>query len=509
MSDPRPDGQTQATTEAALPSAALADTAMSAGEVRGRSMRGVAAVAVRGLGVRLAGLATSVVLARLLVPADFGVLAFGSTLILVGGFLTDAGLAAQLVRGSTAPTRRELSAVLGFQLGVTLLIVGVASAVLVRLGTEGAVTALMLWALVPATFRVPASVQLERDLRFTAVAVAEVLETVVYAVLAVGLVVLGAGVWGVAAATVLRSFVGAAVVQRAAPQRILRPRLDRAAVTPLLAFGLTFQLGSVLALVRDQGVNLLTVGIGSTVVLGYWSVAQRVMLVPFLLFESLWRVSYPAVARLLEAGHDVRDDLSRSLVLGSFLTGLVVVPLAVSASVLVPTVFGDQWDSIIPVIPLACAGLAISGPVSAVGAGFLSAVGRVRLVALGQGATMVPWAVLLPLLLPRIGVVAHGVAWAAACVVDAAVLAWALQRHAGIAVARSALPAALGAIAVGAAALGVAAATDGGTIVVLVLVVGSTALYVALAPVLAPGALQDARRVARQLPLRRKRTAGS
>lgn len=487
----QPAGNGAATQDGA--SAGAAST--SAAEFRDRSVRGVAAVALRGAAVRAVGLVVNIVLARLLLPSEFGLLAFGLTLLVVGTLLTDAGVGANLIRTTTPPTRQQLSAVLGLQLGVTVVLAVSATAFLLPGGCEQHVTAVMLWALVPATFRVPATVQLERDLRFKAVAVAEVLETLAYAVLAIGLVLLGAGVWGVAAATVLRSVVGATALQRSAPMRVLRPTADWSAVAPLLTFGLVFQLGYVLVLIRDQGVNLVTLALAGTAGLGYWSLAQRVMLVPFLLFESLWRVSFPSVARLLEAGHDVRADLTRALSLGSFLTGLIVVPLAVAAPVLVPLVFGERWVPVVPVIPLAAAGLMLSGPLSAVGAGFLTATGRVRLVALANGASILPWAVLLPWLLPRFGVTANGIGWFGACVADALVLGFALQRYGKVPVLRSTGPTAGCAALVGAAGLGLVMARHLSVVPGLGVAVLSTALYLALAGLLARRALIDLMRL--------------
>lgn len=468
---------------------------LSVAELRDRSVRGVAAVVLRGVGVRSVGLVVSIVLARLLMPRDFGVLAFGTTFLVVGTFLTDGGLGAQLVRSPEPPTRHQLSSVLGFQLAVTLALLLVATALLLPGGHEHRVTAVMLWALLISTFRVPGSVQLERSLQFRSVAVAEVLDNTFYAVLAIGLVLAGAGVWGVAAATVLRPLAGATVLQRAADMTVLRPTLDWPTVAPLLPFGLAFQLSYVVVLVRDQGINLLTAAVGGTTALGYWSLAQRIMLVPFLLFESLWRVSYPTVARLLEAGHDVREDLSRALVLGSFLTGMVVVPLSVAAPALVPAVFGSRWEPMVPVVPLAAAGLLVSGPLSAVGAGYLTATGRLRVVILAQTATVVPWAVLLPLLLPSRGVTANGLAWLTASLVEALALGWALRRYAHVPALRSAGPTVLTALGAGAAGLAAVVGWHLSLVPAVGVVLLSTLAYLGLGLVVARSAIGDLWRV--------------
>jgi len=56
------------------------------------------------------GLVVNIVLARLLLPSEFGLLAFGLTLLVVGTLLTDAGVGANLIRTTTPPTRQQLSA---------------------------------------------------------------------------------------------------------------------------------------------------------------------------------------------------------------------------------------------------------------------------------------------------------------------------------------------------------------------------------------------------------------
>lgn len=457
------------------------------------------AVALRGLTVRALGLLGSVILARLLLPSDFGLLAFGFTIVAVGSFLTDAGLAAGLIRSPSPPTREQLAALLGLQLTVSTVLIALAAVPLWQSGTGGRVGLLMLLSLIPGAFRVPAVIQLERDLDFGAVAFAEVLETALYTAISTVLVLLGLGVWGVVVATVVRPFFGVLVLQRAAPLRVLRPGRRWRVVAPLLAFGLTFQATWVLVLIRDQGINLATLALAGSATLGFWALAQRVMLVPFLLFESLWRVSFPALSRLIEAGHEVREDLVRALRLGGFLTGLVVVPLAGSAPVLVPLVFGTAWLPIVPVVRLAAVGLMLSGPLSAVGAGYLSAIGKVHLVALGQFVTLLPWVIVLPTLLPHLGVTAHGFAWALACLGEALVLGIALRRSARVPIVRTLGPSVVSAIVAGGISYALVVEREPTVLVCGAIVFGSLLLYLPLAAMLAPSTMADVRHVGGRL----------
>ena len=65
---------------------------MSAGEVKQRAVTGAAVDVLRGIGVRSIGLVGTLVLARLLTPYDFGIVAFGATLVTFANFLADGGI---------------------------------------------------------------------------------------------------------------------------------------------------------------------------------------------------------------------------------------------------------------------------------------------------------------------------------------------------------------------------------------------------------------------------------
>lgn len=86
------------------------------------------------------------------------------------------------------------------------------------------------------------------------------------------------------------------------PVGMLRPRLSLAVVRPIWRFGAGFQAAQLAMIGRDDGVNLVTAGVAGLAVLGVWSLAYRLLRAVLLLFQALWRVSYPAMAGLLRAG---------------------------------------------------------------------------------------------------------------------------------------------------------------------------------------------------------------
>ena len=64
----------------------------------------------RGALILVLGVGANIVLAGLLVPRDFGVVAFGAVLIVLGGYLADGGLGAALIRRPEPPTGMAVTA---------------------------------------------------------------------------------------------------------------------------------------------------------------------------------------------------------------------------------------------------------------------------------------------------------------------------------------------------------------------------------------------------------------
>ncbi|MGH2870368.1 MAG: oligosaccharide flippase family protein, partial [Solirubrobacteraceae bacterium] len=104
------------------------ETGSSVGEVRRKAASGAMILGARAFLVRVIGFAGNIVVARLLTPRDFGLVAVGYVIVAAGGTLTDGGLGASLVRGPVAPTRMALASVSGFQLLGALVIVALTAA---------------------------------------------------------------------------------------------------------------------------------------------------------------------------------------------------------------------------------------------------------------------------------------------------------------------------------------------------------------------------------------------
>ena len=221
---------------------------------------------------------------------------------------------------------------------------------------------------------------------------------------------------------------------------------------PILGFGAKFQAASLIGVGRDQALNIGIAVAGSLSVLGLWGLALRLLQAPFLMFEALWRVSFPAVARMLDAGDDVSEPLRRTAATLSVGVGIVLVALAGSSWDLVPFAFGQRWAPAAPAVALSCVGLLLSGPVSVVSSGFLYGRGDAGAALRATGfSSIVIVACSISLVAATGEVWGVGVGQLLGAVVEAVIFLRATKRHGldGIAT-RAVVTTACGAIAAGA-----------------------------------------------------------
>ena len=394
------------------------DVGLPRDELRRRALEGIVIVFTRGVAIALLSFAGSVVLARLLNPHAFGVIAFGLALVLFGSLLADGGLGAGLIRRAEPPAVEELQALTGFQLGVTVGLALVTAAVAAPFGEAGWVTALMVWSLPLAMLQLPGRILLERSLSYRPLATVEVSQVLVYNVCAVSLVLLGFGVWGMASATVVMRVAGVLVMARVIPAGIVRPHFSWRRIRPLLGFGVRFQATNAGWLARDQGLNVSLAAVAGVSTLGLWSLANRVLQVPSLFIQTLFRVSFPTMSRLVAAKEDVAPLIERAIGMVAVGSGIILTGLVGSAPGLFPGLFGEQWQEASQIMPGVCLSIMIAAPVAVSAQGYLYAVGDASAVLRASTyETIALFAATLPLVLV-LGVRGIGIGFLIASVVE-------------------------------------------------------------------------------------------
>jgi O-antigen/teichoic acid export membrane protein len=369
-------------------------------EVFRRGREALVLVAVRGLATRVIGAVGFVVLAGLLGPSDFGLLALGLTFLTLAGFLSDFGVAAALLRGPETPSREVLAAMLGFQLTISSSIVACAIGGALVLGEGAIVTAIMVASLPLYVLRGPPSLMLERQLRYREIATADIVETCLYVALSIAAVLGGAGVEGVAIAFFVKPLAGDWLLIRAGGMGFIRPRWRPSLVRPMLAFGWRLGANHFVLLGRDQAFVLGATVLGGLTGLGLWNLVIRLMIIPSVLLEAVARVSFPTISRLIDAGSDPREPVRSAIGLATAVLGFVLAAIVAAGPNLLPAMIGTAWRPSADILRWFCLGVLIGAPLVTVATAYLLAIGDastpLRIASADAGVAVVVGVALLP-----------------------------------------------------------------------------------------------------------------
>lgn len=412
---------------------------LSRAELSRRVVRSVLASSVLGFASLVIGFFGNLVLARLLGPRDFGIVAIGATVILVAGALGDAGLGAGMIRWPRDPTPSELADVEGVQLVITSVLALVVGAIVSSLWSSGVVVAAMLLAMPITSLQSPGRIVLMRGVRYERLSAIDGVATMAFYTWAIATVVAGFGVWGLATATVFRSAIGTVLVWVVGEYGVVPPSLRNVRrLRPLVGFGLRFQAAYLVFVLREVVVSLMTAGIAGVQALGLWSLARRLIEVPFVLVSSLAKVVFPAMAHVLASGREPTPVIERSVRVASVISAIGMATFAGLVPALIPSMFGDNWAEVGRLIPWTTAAIMILAGAGTVCSGFLMAADRSQdaLAAVTGGAIV--WIVIGAALMPSVGVEAAAVGMLLGVAIEVALYARATHRASGARVLREA-----------------------------------------------------------------------
>ena len=407
--------------------------ALPRSEVRRRSLAGVVYLTSSNLVSLLTGFVASVALARMLTPSDFGVVAIGSTAIVLAGALADGGLGAGMLRRSEPPTRSELRTLNGIQLTLTLAVCLPAGVVALSFGRAGAITAVMIASLPISVLQAPGRIVLTREMRYDRQLPIDVGAQLSLQIFSVVSVALGAGVWGLATGQVVKALVGV-VLTNALSIKLEVPSLRGwRNFGGLIRFGLSFQANWLIWVARAQSINIVVGIVAGVASLGIWTFTDRIFLLPSLAFSSLYVVGFPAMSSLLARGEDPAPVILRTVRRAAIAGAFVFPAFAAASPELIPSVFSEQWRSAADILPFICLSTLILGSISVASTSYLSAVGRPGVVAWATACFAVVWLAVTAPLLPVVGVAAIGVGNLVGALLEALILDLATRRSARVA----------------------------------------------------------------------------
>jgi O-antigen/teichoic acid export membrane protein len=306
------------------------------------------------------------IMARLLPPAAFGLVAMTGVVLRFGSYFAEMGLGHALVQRlhiEPADVRATFTASLGLGLAVAGLAWLGAPLAVFFLKNEAVLPLVRVQALgfILVGLGATATSLLRRDMRFESLAKVEVAAYVLgYGGVGITLAWQGAGVWSLVIASLAQQFF-AALFNYLVVRHSLHFIFERAPYARLLSYGGRTSVVGFLEFINGNLDTLLIGRLLGSALLGIYNRAYMLLYLPmYFLTNSLARVAFPAFSK-------IQDNLPqvRALYLaGSTLIATLVLPLcagvAVAAPELVAVLLGPRWQASVPILRVLCLAIPLS-----------------------------------------------------------------------------------------------------------------------------------------------------
>jgi teichuronic acid exporter len=357
-------------------------------------------------------LVVTIVLARLLTPADFGAVALMTLFTGVAITLAEGGFTTVLVQRTTLTHDDETTAFWlnsCIALGMSALL-ALAGPVIADLYDSPMLTLLSvvlgLNIVLASLGTVPAAL-LQRQLDFRTMAVASATASILSGAAAVALALSGAGVWALATQIVVMSGVATAMLWLLTGWRP-RGTMNRDSSLSLLTSGGYVVLANLLDVVFSRSYTVV-VGRGYGIrEVGFYSRAEQTQQLPVQMLSIIFgRVALPVFSRAGADPDSLRNGARRAVRSLMLINVPVMLGLAVTAAPVIALLLGDGWEPTAPLFSILClAGLL--WPLHVVNLQLLIAQGHLRLY-LGLEVTKKVVGICLLVIGAQFGL--EGIAW--------------------------------------------------------------------------------------------------
>jgi O-antigen/teichoic acid export membrane protein len=323
-------------------------------DLRGHAVRGGAATAGAQAAQLLIKFASVPILARLLTPEDFGLIAMVTAVVGFVSMFKEAGLSmatvqrAEINHGQVS-TLFWINAVLGALLMLTTACLAPGVAWFYREPRLVGVTLVLSMGIFLGGLTIQHQALLRRQMRFGTLGLVTVVANLIGVATAITLAALAVGYWALVLAPVMNAMVSAVLMWKATGWRPGAPRRGTG-VRPMLLFGSNLTGTNFLTYACRNLDNVLLGSVWGAGALAIYSKAYSLLMLPIhRVAGPIHAVAVPTLSRLQEEPERFRNHFCK----GVELLATARMPVAAFAFVgvenIILTMLGSQWTESIPV----------------------------------------------------------------------------------------------------------------------------------------------------------------
>jgi O-antigen/teichoic acid export membrane protein len=304
----------------------------------------------------------SIIVARELMPEDFGVMAIMTFFTSVALAIVDSGFSQTLIR-KESPTDSDYRTVLRFNLLMSIVLYFVLIAVaqpISRLYDTPIILdiAPILFLILPINaLCVVQTVMFTREFRFALLSKVVFSASLISGVVAVVMAVVGWGIWALVAQRLLMMGIKAVAFWSIRRWRTDAP-VSLAALREMAPFSLRLLLTDLIASIYNNVAQLFIGKMHNTSMLGYYSQAQKLKDLPVIsTVQAVQGVTFPALSQLKDNDEKFTAGYLRIVELLSFVLFPVMLCVIAVASDMFMLLLGQKWMPTVPFFEI----LALSG----------------------------------------------------------------------------------------------------------------------------------------------------
>lgn len=303
-------------------------------------------------------LATLAILARLLTPADFGLVAATTLIFSFLALFSEILIAPALIQRETLEPRHvrtgfTVAVAMGFAMSLLFAAsAGLIERVLAIDGLAQTVPALAIVLFLQVLVAVPDALAV-RELEFRKVALAEVSAYAGgYMLVTLPLAYAGAGVWALLCGLIAKGAVRTLILCWLKSAQ-LRFGFERAALSEVLAFGGGYSLSRLFNMLATQGDNIVVGRLLGASSLGLYDRSYMLMKMPAALYQRVaHRVFFSALSRAQSDAEKLRNGFVRGVQLTSWFGLCLSASLLGLSAEIVELLLGRDWLALTPVFAI-------------------------------------------------------------------------------------------------------------------------------------------------------------
>lgn len=327
--------------------------------LKNQAVAGMFWTSIQTFGGQFINFGVSIILARLLLPAEFGLIGMIAVFMGIGTALINSGLSSSIIR-TTKPDNRDYSTVFVFNLVGSIVIytlMFLAAPWIAKFFNQNElvlITRVYSLSFIIGAFGAVQSTRFKKHLNFKAGTTASLISTVVSAVVGVTLAFLNFGVMSLVWMGVVGAAVNSAMLW---VQSKWKPSLnfDKEKFKTHFAFGSRMTASGLLDVVFTNIYTLLIGKYFAASQLGYYTRANSLKQFPVSTFSSILnKVTFPLFAEIKDDDVRLKFIYRQIMKMVIFIIAPVLIMMAVLAEPLFRFLFTEKWLPAVPYFQILC-----------------------------------------------------------------------------------------------------------------------------------------------------------